>query len=40
MQAFNKAEATEISIAAQEACDIVQAVLSVGVERAMSGVRA
>lgn len=40
MQAFTKAEAVEISIAAQECCDIVQTIMKVGVERAMSGVRA
>ena len=40
MQAFNKAEAVEINIAAQECCDIIQSVLAVGLEKALSGVRA
>ena len=40
LQAFNKAEAVEINIAAQECCDIIQSVLAVGLEKALSGVRA
>lgn len=40
VQAFTKTEATEISIAVQECCDIVQAIMAVGLEKALSGVRA
>ena len=39
VQAFTKTEDVEISIAAQECCDIVRAIMAVGLERALSGVR-
>ncbi|DBB18273.1 TPA: hypothetical protein ACH3X3_003234 [Trebouxia sp. C0006] len=40
LQAFNKAEATEIDIAVQECCDIIHSIMAVGLEKALSGVRA
>lgn len=40
LQAFNKAEATDIDIAVQECCDIVHSIMAVGLEKALSGVRA
>ena len=40
LQAFNKVEAVEINIAAQECCDIIRSIMAVGLEKALSGVRA
>lgn len=40
VQAFTKTEDVEISIAVQECCDIVRAIMAVGLERGLSGVRA
>ncbi|KAL3141050.1 hypothetical protein ABBQ32_005560 [Trebouxia sp. C0010 RCD-2024] len=40
LQAFDKTDAVEIDIAVQECCDIIQAIMTVGLEKALSGVRA
>lgn len=40
LQAFDKKDAVEIDIAVQECCDIIQAIMTVGLEKALSGVRA
>lgn len=40
LQGFNKSDATEVDIAVQECCDIIQSIMAVGLEKALSGVRA
>lgn len=40
LQAFDKTDAIEVDIAVQECCDIIQAIMTVGLEKALSGVRA
>ena len=40
LQTFDKADAVEIDIAVQECCDVIQAIMTVGLEKALSGVRA
>ena len=39
LQGFNKSDATEVDIAVQECCDIIQAIMTIGIEKALSGVR-
>lgn len=40
LQGFDKKDAVEVDIAVQECCDVIQAIITVGIERALSGVRA
>lgn len=39
MQPFNKSEQEDIGVAIKEAAHVIQSVLSVGIEKALSGVR-